>query len=145
MKKNKKMVLVLIGLIFMFGLTGCSKDDLDKNDVDGIATEDIQNEEAEIDPINKLIDSSEYISKIKLIRKSADTSEVKILDNIKGNLSYNDLPVIDGLVMDQTYVVFLKNLDNRVVLTDDKEGIILLQGDNHELFEKINKKIHDNK
>lgn len=89
-----------------------------------------------------MIESSDYISKIKLIKKGQDSTEVKILDNIKANLSQKDFPELTNLELNRAYVVFLKDADSSVVLTDEKDGLILLEGDNHELFEKINNHIH---
>ncbi len=168
MKRNKVISLILVGLISAFSLMGCSSKSGDKY-VDNIETsvetqgnenlpETLVNEtqinqsetsmetpvvgNTELDPLDAMIDSSDYISKIKLIKKGQDATEVKILDNIKASLSETTLPEIDNLELNRVYLVFLKNLDNKVVLTDEKDSVILLEGDNHELFEKINNQVH---
>ncbi len=166
MKKNKVISLVLVGLISAFALMGCSSKVGDKvvdNNETPVETQNNEvspetevNENAEpetnvetpvvgdadLDPLDAMITSSDYISKIKLIKKGENTTEVKILDNIKANLSESDLPVIENLELNRAYVVFLKNADKSVVLTNETGAVILLEGDNHELFEKINNHIH---
>lgn len=170
MKTNKKISLILAGLLLVFSLAACgadstNKDETNKNTeqvapekdaepvvdveepvVDAEESSDVavDVEDVDVDSIDAMIDSSEYISKIKLIKKGETATELKVLDNIKGNLSSGDLPAIDSLELNRAYVVFLKKADNTVVLTDEAAGVILLEGDNHELFEKINKKVHNN-
>lgn len=106
--------------------------------------EESADEDTAIDPDVAMIRESDYISKIKLIKKGSDTTEIKILENIKGNLSNDNLPAMEDLQLNRAYVVFLKDADGSAVLTDAENGLILLEGDNHEIFEKINKEIHNN-
>lgn len=159
MKNIKKLSLVLLIMALGIGIIGCANDN---KDIEDEATEDleIQEEEMEVeedeeeeeiadeedteevDSIDAMIDSSDYISKIKLIQKGKDNFEIKILDNIKDNLSESDLPELE-LLENRAYLIFLKDVDGNLVLTDENNGLVLLEGDNHELFEKINKKVHN--
>ena len=165
---NKKLAFIFTAFVLMLSLAACSKGPVSvapdvpqdtQQEPEGDSTEpsepglgvDADEEEPEIapeaetdvDPIDEMIDSSDYIAKIKLIQKGEDKTQLKVLDTIKGNVSASDLPVIDTLELNRTYIVFLKKVDNTVVLTDDFEGVVLLEGDNHELFEKINQKVHN--
>lgn len=158
MKIKKKTLLVLFGLLLIFFLIGCSTSNSDQEDLDidnektpaeniqeDEVTEDLDTsyEDSEADSsddvIDEMIESSDYITKIKLITKGKDAIEIKILENIKGRLAVKDLPPLDNLKNNASYVVFLKDLDDSIILSDQKNGIILLEGDNHKLFEKINK------
>lgn len=160
MKRFKSLSVVLIVLVLVLSLMACnSKDTNDPNkDLGQVEEEVIEDEndledkveeEAEepleeaIDPIDQVIDSSDYISKIKLIEKGKDNIEIKILDNIRGTLNSTDLPPMENLELHRTYIVFMINSGDKVVLTDEKYGVLHLEGDNHELFEKINKQ-HNN-
>ena len=165
MKRNKLIALVLVGLISAFALIGCDSDDGENNTIENNdtpvstpaneeASEAVDNEtsdtdaetneeaDADLAPLDAMIESSDYISKIKLIKKGQDSEEIKILDNIKAALSADDLPKIDTLELNRAYVIFLKDRDGHVVLADEADGVILLEGDNHELFEKIYDHIH---
>ncbi len=169
MKINRKIGLVLTTLVLAFSLAACSKDPapvvpevpqvetpeapapeveapvVDADILPAPETEEEKPEpEADFDPIDEMIDSSDHIAKIKLIKKGQDKTELKVLDSIKGNISSGDLPAIDNLELNRAYVVFLKDVDGKAILTDEVEGVVLLEGDNHELFEKINKKVHNN-
>lgn len=173
MNKMKKLSLLLLGLVLTFSLIACSpnnddeeiegqdldqEEDVDQDEeeekivedeeeVDEEEEQDLTEDDEEItpgDPIDVMIDESDYIAKIKLITKGKDNTEVKVLDSIKGNISSSDLPAMNNLEDNRAYVVFLKDEDGKVVLTDEEEGIVMLEGDNHKLFEKINKKVHNN-
>lgn len=169
MKINRSLALITTALVLILSLAACSKgpvsvtpdtsqDTQQKPDTDitepsepglGVDADEEEPEivpesETDFDPIDDMIDSSDYIAKIKLIQKGEDKTQLKVLDTIKGNISASDLPVIDNLELNRAYLVFLKKVDSTVVLTDEFNGVILLEGDNHELFEKINKKIHKN-
>lgn len=87
----------------------------------------------------QMIEESEYIVKVKKIEKEKNNFEIKILENLKGNLSAEDIPNADTLEKNRAYLVFLKVQDGGVVPVNDKKSFILLEGDNHEIFEKINK------
>ena len=106
--------------------------------------EDPAGEDIAIDPEVAMINESDYIAKIKLIEKGSDNKEIKVLENIKGSLSNENLPAMGDLELNRAYLVFLKDLDGSIVLTDEDKGLILLEGDNHQIFEKINKEIHGN-
>lgn len=165
MKKNKKILLSLLILTLVFALMACATDNEELGQEDEVVQEPVEDNEiiesednteesvddteesvdvdTNEDPDDVMIDSSDYISKIKLITKGSDTEEIKILDNIKGNLSHEKLPVLESLEKNRTYLVFLKDENGSTVLTDDANGLILLENDNHLIFEKINKKIHN--
>ena len=168
MKKSKRIAIAILTLVLVFAFAGCkANNDEDANESTNSETsvnenvetpddneeadnEEADNEEAkeakeendETDPVDAMIEEADYISKIKLITKGKDNKEIKVLDNIKGNLTESDLPNLMDLEENRAYVVFLKDEDNKVVLIDDSVSIILLEGDNHKLFEKINKKVH---
>lgn len=117
-------------------------DNEDKNE-DG-TNEDDTNEDEDLndDVIDVMITNSNYISKVKLITKGNKGSEIKVLDNIKQAITADQLPELD-LKENKTYLVFLTDEGDNVVLADKENGVILLEGDNHELFEKINKQVHN--
>lgn len=164
MKRNKMVSLILVGSISVFALMGCNSKGEDQDIVENNETpvstpineevvetpidqpetnvENASDGNVDLDPLDAMIESSDYISKIKLIQKGQDSKEIKILDNIKANLSESNLPEIANLELNRSYVVFFKDLDGKVVLTDANDGVILLEGDNHELFEKINADVH---
>ena len=108
------------------------------------ADEETADEDTAADSDIVMIRESDYIAKIKLIKKGSDTSEIKVLENIKGNLTYDNLPAMESLELNRAYLVFLKDADGSAVLTDTDNSLILLENDNHEIFEKINKEIHNN-
>lgn len=89
----------------------------------------------------QMIRDADYISKIKLITKGQDRTEIKVLDNIKAVLSAKDLPILN-LEENRVYLVFLKDDGDEIVLVNGDDSVVLLEGDNHELFEKINKEVH---
>lgn len=120
------------------------EDEEDKNLVEEGKPEETVDEDTAADSDIIMIRESDYIAKIKLIKKGSDTSEIKVLENIKGNLTHDNLPAMENLELNRTYLVFLKDADGSAVLTDIDNGLILLEGDNHEIFEKINKEIHNN-
>lgn len=165
MKINKKITLILAAVVLVLSLAACSKTpastpaepelpqvEVPKPEVDVVepvkpdlgVDADEEEPEADYDPIDEMIDLSDHIAKIKLITKGQDKTELKVLDSIKGNISSKDLPAMDTLELNRAYVVFLRNVDGNVILTDEANGVVLLEGDNHELFEKINKKVHNN-
>lgn len=168
MKRSKKLSLTLIGLVLAFALIACNADNETDLDEDQVAIDDVQDDEQEVeDEEDKnlveeekteetvdedtaadsdivIIRESDYITKIKLIKKGSDTNEIKVLENIKGNLTHDNLPAMESLELNRAYLVFLKDTDGSAVLTDTDNSLILLEGDNHEIFEKINKEIHNN-
>lgn len=173
MKRTKKLSLSLIGLILIFTLMACSTDKDDNLEESQLETDDIQDEIQEveekdelenveedfieegqpeeplgediaIDPDIMMIDQSDYIAKIKLIQKGSGKVDIKILENIKGSLSNENLSVLENLKINRVYLVFLKDEDGSIELTDKNNSILLLEGDNSEIFEKINREIHGN-
>lgn len=173
MKRTKKLSLSLIGLILIFTLMACSTDkdvNLEESQIetdhmqdgtqeveeqDEIETveedfieegqpEDPLGEDIAIDPDIMMINQSDYIAKIKRIQKDSGGIDIKILENIKGSLSNENLPVVESLEINRVYLVFLKDEDGSIVLTDKNNSLVLLEGDNSEIFEKINREIHGN-
>lgn len=146
MKKSKRILLSLLMMFLLVGLVGCASNDGDQEPVvknpvvDADEDEDETEDADELDEIDEMIKESKYISKIKLITKGEKASEIKVLDNIKDIITPDRLPELT-LEENRVYLVFLKDDGNQVVLTDD-EGVVLLESDNHELFEKINKQVN---
>lgn len=172
MKKLKKLSLLLIGLALLFTTMACSQNSQDDVDEKEVVSEDLEEkdevseadksenevedfieegqpeeplgEDIAIDPDVFMINESDYIAKIKLIKKGSDTAEIKILENIKGNLSNKDLAAIEDLELNRTYLVFLKDEDGSLVLTDENNSLILLEGDKGDIFEKIDREVKGN-
>lgn len=153
MNKFKKVATLILGLFLIFSFAGCKANNDEDNDVETSISEntekpenngdeEIEEDNDETDSIDAMIEESDYISKIKLITKGASNQEIKVLDNIKGNLSHSDLPDLQDLKENRAYVIFLKDSNNEVILTSEKDSLISLEGDNHELFRKINEKVH---
>lgn len=165
MKKFKKVSLLLVGLILVFSLAGCnSKVDEPNTDIietpqDGVGNEDITDPlddntiEGDVeDPMGNtndlaamdgMIESSDYISKIKVITASGDNRKIEVLENIKKDLSPEDLPELANLEENKTYLVFMKDQDNTIVLTDEVEGVVPLENENTDLFETIKEKLNN--
>ena len=163
--KNKKIILSLLAFsLLMMGLAGCSSNDNDDIDKDNAIVDETENEvsdekeesevkedieESEVkeenqdvsDKIDQMISESDYISKVKLITKGKNKTEIKVLDNIKDVILAKDLPELD-LKENRAYLVFLKDDGGEAVLVNEDDSLVLLEGDNHELFERINKQIY---
>lgn len=120
-------------------------EDIETEEIEDEDNEDVKENEEEneggdiIMSQDEMIEKSDYIAKVKMIQKGQDTLELKILDNIKGKLSKEDIPNTDLLKKNRAYLVFLKSGDAGVEPTNGDNSYILLEGDNHEIFEKINK------
>lgn len=165
MKKFKKISLLLVGLILVFSLVACNSKvnepntDIIETPEDGVGNEDIKDPlndntmEGDVtDPMDNvndlaamdgMIQSSDYISKIKVISKTPDKTEIEVVDNLKKELSPEDLPEIPELEENKTYLVFLKDQNNTVVLNNEQESYILLENENIDLYEKINQQINN--
>lgn len=155
-----KRKLVIIGIIITsIGLTACSKNQVTPEEIE-VKDENIDDKSQEIkneDQVDKnvgkdeteggdiimsqdeMIEKSDYIAKVKMIQKGKDTLELKILDNVKGKLSKGDIPRTDLLKKNRAYLVFLKTGEKGIELTNGESSYIILEGDNNELFEKINR------
>lgn len=121
-------------------------EDKDREDNGGLkedledAGEDIKDKFEEVTMTDEqMIQKSEYIVKVKKIEKEKNNFEIKVLENLKGDLSATDIPNADTLEKNRAYLAFLKVEDGAVVPTNGKKSYILLEGDNHEIFEKINR------
>lgn len=162
MNRFKKFAFLLIGLLLTTSLIACSpnkgdkdlekpdgsKEDIKQNEVDDNSKEDKDDKESSNDKTNgksidEIIDSSDYIVKVKVTMTPSGKSGLELLDSIKGDISNEDLPIVEGLKHNSNYVLFLKNQDGNVVLTDEEEAAIILEGDNHELYKEINKKVNN--
>lgn len=158
---NKKL-LIIGTIIASIGLTGCADktpgeedimpvedvdvdnddNDADTGDAEGLKAEDKEGKTEMND--EEMIDESDYIAKVKMIEKGQGNLELKVLDNIKGDITADKVPNVESLEKHRTYLVFLKNEDGKVEVTNGDDSLILLEGDNHEIFEKINKKHRNN-
>lgn len=151
---KSKNILSRLFLVSMLGigLVGCGTNETTGEEIDTpeeaveeIEDEDIEEveeaETAEADETTQMVQDADYISKIKLITKGKNNTEIKVLDNIKAVLSAADLPSLD-LKENRVYLVFLKDDGNEVILVNGDDSVILLEGDQHELFEKINQEVH---
>lgn len=153
MNIKKYLSRILLAFLVMISFTGCaSSDTVTTEDTETVETsnttsssEDNINVSRSMDQLTDdtslMIEESDYISKIKLITKNESNTEIKVLDNIKGTITSSELPTLD-LKENRAYIVFLKNDGDGIVLVDGDSPIVLLEGDNHELFEKINKYVH---
>lgn len=137
----------LLAVFLLLGLVACSSDEDETPNNDNVVVDEDDNDKDEeenedvSDDMDEMIEEADYISKIKLITKGQDEKEIKVLENIKDPLSKEDLPEL-ALEENRAYLVFLENEDGKVVLVDEEDSLVLLEGDNHELFEKINKHVH---
>ena len=52
------------------------------------------------------------------------------------------MPNTENFQQNRAYVIFLKDIDGKVEPTNGNKSYILLEGDNHEIFEKINKNVN---
>lgn len=153
MKKFKKLSLLLVVLILVFSVAACTKDTDEPNkdivETPGDVTENPTDEpidqplEGDIGSRDAIIESSDYISKIEVISIGQDKTDIKVLDNIKKDLNPDSLPVIPELEEGKTYLVFMKNEGDTVVLTDETEGFIPLEGNNMDLFDQIDRQVNN--
>ena len=163
MKKFKQLSLLLVVLILVFSLVGCTTDtnepdkdivetpedaveDEVEDPIDDILEGDVEDPMDDIDDtdaVDGMIESSDYISKIEVISIGQDNADIKVLDNIKKDLDPASLPEIPELEEGKTYLVFMKDEGDTVTLTDETEGIILLEGDNKDLYEKIDQQVNN--
>ena len=147
MINKKKIFMSLLAVFLLLGLVACSSDEDETPNNDNVVVDEDDNDKDEeenedvSDDMDEMIEEADYISKIKLITKGQDEKEIKVLENIKDPLSKDDLPEL-ALEENRAYLVFLENEDGKVVLVDEEDSLVLLEGDNHELFEKINKHVH---
>lgn len=132
-----------------------------ENPVDPIESEEIEEEDLDQninkenkdkdveEPIVKMemtdeemIENSDYIAKVKMIQKGQNKFELKVLDNIKGNINASNVPDTEKFNQNRAYVIFLRDVDGNIEPTNGNKSYILLQGDNHEIFKKINKNVN---
>ena len=166
MKNFKKLALVLAGLILVFSMVACTTD----KDKDGPAKDIIETPEDDIvedltddpmeedipeddnmtegmdenmDSMDAMIQSSDYISKIQVMSTGPDNTDIQVLDNIKKELSPESIPELSQLEDGKTYLVFMKDEGDTLVLADETEGVILLEGENKDLFEQIDQQVNN--
>lgn len=163
----KRKLLVISAIVASISLTACGSDGTQNNidseplteteeskgvvkDAIDTAKDTIKDAKDVVEDINEktdnvnmtdeeMIEASDYIAKVKRIQKGKDVFELKVLENIKGNLTGKDISKADSLNENRTYVVFLRDVDGVLEATDGTDSYILLEGDNHKIFEKINK------
>lgn len=111
-----------------------NEEDKDKDVEEPIVETEMTDEE--------MIENSDYIAKVKMIQKGQNKFELKVLDNIKGNINASDVPDTDKFNQNRAYVIFLRDVDGNIEPTNGNKSYILLEGDNHEIFEKINKNVN---
>lgn len=87
---------------------------------------------------------TEYADSIVKAKVIANTGEVKVLENLKGNVVPADLEAFKAdMVGNKPYLLFLKEADGKMELAgSETDSFVLLQGDQHEMFEAINKVLH---
>ena len=110
---NKK--LPLIGaIVATLALTGCGyknsgeQDIIQIEDTDKDLVDDSKEENTAMTD-DEMIDQSDYIAKVKMIEKGQGNLELKVLDNIKGNINADKIPNTELLEKHRTYLVFLKD------------------------------------
>lgn len=162
----KKKLLIISTLALMLSITACNTDNADntpnetednqvKDNQDNVDVEDNNNDIKEdledvgedikdkVDNItmtdDEMIEQSDQITKVKMIEKGKNEFELKILENLKGDLSREDIPDTSNLEKHRAYLIFTKVEDGKIVPTNGDKSYILLEGDKHEIFEKINK------
>lgn len=142
----KKKLLIISTLTLMLSLSACNTNNTPNQTEDNQIEDNVEVEEDIKDKIEKatmtddeMIEESDQITKVKLIEKEKNTFELKILENLKGNLSKEDIPDTSSLERNRAYLIFTKVEDGKIVPTNGDKSYILLEGDNHEIFEKINK------
>ena len=157
----KKKLLIISAIVASIGLTACGdKDNVDndepivKVEVDDERKDEVKEDSKDVvndtnDKVDntsmtdeEMIDTSDYIAKVKRIKEGKSVFELKVLENIKGNLTGKEIPKGELLNENRTYLVFLRDVDGTLEATDGTDSYILLEGDNHEIFEKINKKVN---
>lgn len=89
-----------------------------------------------------MIENSDYIAKVKMIQKGQNKFELKVLENIKGSINASDVPNTENFQQNRAYVIFLRDVNGTIEPTNGNKSYILLEGDNHEIFEKINKHVN---
>lgn len=109
-------------------------EDKPKDEEEDIVKTDMTDEE--------MIESSDYIAKVKMIQKGQNKFELKVLENIKGNINASNIPNTDKFNQNRAYVIFLRDTDGNIEPTSGDKSYILLEGDNHEIFEKINRNVN---
>lgn len=145
MKKYGTSFLVLF--LLLISMAGCTTDTNEETESAPVVEETEKVEEVEDEPTEPedatalMIEEADYLSKVKLITKGQKASEIKVLENMKDVISPSELPALD-LKENRVYLVFLKETADGAVLVDGENSIILLEGDQHELFEKVNKHIY---
>lgn len=157
----KKKLLIISTLTLMLSLSACNTNNTPNQTEDNQIEDNVEVEEDNKSDIkedledvgedikdkiekatmtdDEMIEESDQITKVKLIEKEKNTFELKILENLKGNLSKEDIPDTSSLERNRAYLIFTKVEDGKIVPTNGDKSYILLEGDNHEIFEKINK------
>ena len=81
--------------------------------------------------------NSDYIAKVKMIQKGKNKFELKVLENIIGNINASDVPNTDLLKPNRTYVILLRDVDGKKQPTNGKESYVLLEGNNKKIFDAV--------
>lgn len=92
----------------------------------------------------RLTQESDQVSKVKLIDKGG-TLEIKVLENLKGSLGAAPKELYPMLKENRVYLIFTKNEGDEAKLNGKPEmSVLLLEGDQSEIFRQINEALHGN-
>ncbi len=156
----KKRLIIIGPVVIMFSLTACStkeKTTTIKEPTGNVEdTKDKVAEEKSVEPVKKevkvkeekpsepvkmsyeeMVKSSDYIAKVKMIQKGKNKFELKVLENIIGNINASDVPNTDLLKPNRTYVILLRDVDGKKQPTNGKESYVLLEGNNKKIFDAV--------
>ena len=113
------------------------KEETEDVEVETDASDSENNEEAE-GPMDtdRMIEESDAIAKVKYFHKNGE-KHYKILETFRGNFNESfEKPAVD-LMENRPYLFFYKEENGKLVPTNGDDSYLLLEGDMHEVFEKI--------
>ena len=105
--------------------------------------ENIPEENAEKEPTEEekdykkalisLVDSSDYVSMIKMTQTGANGKELHVLEDLKGSIKNIVLPEFKNIEPNKNYIIFLMDSETGdIVLTDVEKGLMYITGDSDE-------------
>ncbi len=156
MNKAKKLFLTFLSLILIFTLIACSKDneedlnlekdlgmkEIEENMADENPEENIR-DEVYVDSLEERIKSSNFIARVELSDLGGGNDELKIIENIKGNLSQANLAQIEGMEKNIEYLIFLRDVEGLVDLTDN-ESLISLENNGQDKVNEVKEILIEN-
>lgn len=155
MRKMKKVSLLGLSLILAFSLMACNKDDkkvkeeVVEKEVEEIEEVDLEPEgeniekEVHFDSLEQRVERSTYISRLILIELEDGKEELKLLEDVKGSLSPEDVSRLEGMEKDVEYLVFLRKVEELVDLTDNK-SLIPFKESGQETLDEVHKILDNN-